>query len=110
MILKNNPILSQKIRYYRNLKNMTQEELAQEIGVEPLHISCVERGSKGLRLSKLELLCKCFNITMADLLPVDTQEDPEEKIMWIDEIVDTLETLEPSQVGMLKTMVRSLRR
>ena len=46
MVLKVNPILSQKIKYYRTLKEMTQEDLASEIKVEPQHISCVERGSK----------------------------------------------------------------
>lgn len=102
-------ILSQKIKYYRILHSMTQEELATEIGVEPLHISCVERGSKGLGWDKLELICKRFNVTMADLLPIEQQDESDMKEIWIGEVVDTLRVLEASQVGMVRTMVCSLR-
>jgi transcriptional regulator with XRE-family HTH domain len=88
---------------------MTQEELAAEIGVESLHISCVERGSRGLGLDKLELLCKRFNVTMADLMPVERQEESDMKEVWIGEIIDTLRVLDATQVGIVRTMVCSLR-
>jgi transcriptional regulator with XRE-family HTH domain len=102
-------ILGRKIKYYRMLHSMTQEELATEIGVESLHISCVERGNKGLGLDKLELVCKCFNITMADILPVEQQGESDMKEKWINEVLETLRALDVSQVGIVRTMVCSLR-
>lgn len=103
-------VLRQKIKYYRILNSMTQEELATEIGVEPLHISCVERGRKRLGLDKLVLVCKRFNITMADLIPIEQQYESDRKEKWIGEVVDTLLSLDASQVGVVRTMVCSLRK
>ena len=37
-------------------------------------------------------------------------KDSELKAKWINETRETLETLEPSQVGLIKTMVCSLRK
>lgn len=102
-------VLSLKIRYFRILHSMTQEELATEIGVEPLHISCVERGSKGLGWDKLVHICKLFNITMADLLPIELQGESDMKEIWIGEVLDTLRDLDTSQVGIVKKMVCALR-
>ena len=102
-------VLSRKVKYYRTLHSMTQEELAMKIGVEPLHISCVERGQKRLGLDKLEIICDCFNITMADLMPVKRQDDSDTKEAWINEIVETLRSLDTSQIGMVKSMIGGLK-
>ena len=101
-------VLSEKIKYYRKLYGMTQDEFAGALGVESLHISNVERGKKGVSLSMLVLICERFNISMEDLVPVK-RENMEMKKRWIDEIVTTLEALEASQVGMLKTMICGLK-
>ena len=89
---------------------MTQEELASELGVEPLHISNIERGKKGISLDMLLLMCKCFDVGVGDLLPIGEHEDNELKTKWISEILETLDALELSQVGLIKTMVCSLRK
>ena len=103
-----NPILSGKIKHYRKIFGMTQEEFASELGVEPLHISNIERGKKGISLDMLLLICKRFDVSMADLMPIEN-EGAELKAKWIAEILATLKELEPSQVGMVKTMVCALR-
>ena len=88
---------------------MTQEELASELGVEPLHISNIERGKKGISLDILLLMCKCFNVSMSDLLPLGEQEEDKElKTKMIDEIMEALHALEISQVGLLRAMICAL--
>jgi transcriptional regulator with XRE-family HTH domain len=106
--MNTNPVLSGKIKHYRKVFGMTQEEFASELGVEALHISNIERGKKGISLEMLLLICKRFNVSMSDLMPV-THEGAELKAKWIAEILETLEVLEPSQVGIVKTMVCALR-
>ena len=45
--------LGLNIAYYRGLKNKTQQEIAEAIGVDVTHISRVERGNVGVSLDKL---------------------------------------------------------
>ena len=107
-IVNTNPVLSEKIRQYRKMYGMTQEELASAVGVEPLHISNIERGKKGISLDMMLLICKCFDIGLDDLLPTGEHEGTEMKAKWISEINETLDRLEYSKVGLIKTMVCSL--
>jgi transcriptional regulator with XRE-family HTH domain len=89
---------------------MTQDELAAEIGVESLHISCVERGKRSLSIEKLERVCKHFGISMSELMPVEHDADLALKEAWIKEIGETLKRLDMSQVGMVRMMLGALDR
>jgi transcriptional regulator with XRE-family HTH domain len=101
-------IIGERIKRLRKAQSMTQAEFAAEIGVEPLHISNIERGKKGISFGKLERICKQFSINMVDLIPINDFEDADLKYDLIDEIVETLELLDLSQVRLIKTMVCSL--
>ena len=103
-------ILGQRIKLYRKMNALTQKELAAEIGVAPLYISSIEQGRKGISLDKLIEICRWFNISLADILPVEEQEDFKVKEEWIAEVVSALRELETAQVGLVKTMVCSLSR
>jgi putative transcriptional regulator len=105
--MNTNPILSRKIKHYRKVYGLTQEEFAAELGVEAAHISNIERGRKGVSLDLMLLICKRFDITMADLIPVGNEAEGV-KAKWIAEIIEALKDLEPSQVGIIKTMVCAL--
>ena len=104
-------ILGQRIKHYRKLNSLTQKELAAEIGVAPQFIASVEQGVKGISVDKLVELCKWFNISMSDILPLDYQRDADTqtKERLIGEIVETLSTWDTARVGLLKTMVCSRR-
>lgn len=104
-----NSVLSEKIKHCRKTYGMTQEEFAAELGVESLHISNIERGKKGASLELLLNICKRFNVSMSSLMPVEDQQSVGLKAKWIDEIVETLEALELSQIGLIKTMICSLK-
>jgi len=107
--MNNVQILGQRIKYYRKLNSLTQKELAAKIGVAPQFIASVEQGVKGISVDKLVVLCKWFNISMSDILPLDSQgeEDAQIKERLISEIVETLYTWDTAQVGFLKTMICS---
>jgi len=109
--MNNTQILGQKIKHYRKLNSLTQKELAARIGVAPQFIASVEQGVKGISLDKLVELCKWFNISLSDILPLDEQGDRDTKTKerLIGEIVEALNTWDTARVGFLKTMVCSLR-
>lgn len=101
-------ILGLKIKQYRKMHNMTQEDLALILNVEPEHIANIERGRKGISLQKLILLCKHFHINLSDILPIENQDNAELRDKWIKEILSTLENLDTTQLGIVKMMVTSL--
>lgn len=101
-------ILGSRIRHYRKINALTQKELAAQLGVAPKYIAHIEQGVKGPSLEKLVEICKWFGVSMADILPIEEQDDLKAKEKMIREIVKTLRALEITQVGIVKAMVCSL--
>lgn len=108
-VITTNTTLGQRIRYYRKQNSMTQGELALKIGVEPLHITNIETGKKGVSLDKLMLICQCLHVSLSDILPIDVQDDLELRQRWTGEIVSAIDALDTTQLGIVRTMVCSLR-
>ena len=64
--------IAKKIREARMAKNMTQMNLADELGVSYQAVSNWERGNSMPDISKLEDLCKALDITVEELLGMET--------------------------------------
>ncbi len=60
--------IGSKIRYYRELKGLSQEELAFRADATERHLRNVEYGLKGLSVSLLISLANSLDITADDLL------------------------------------------
>ena len=63
---------------YRLKNNLTQNQVAESTGLEPRHISQIERGLSKGSIDTLIKLCNVYNITpdvvLYDLLSEDTKE------------------------------------
>ena len=55
-----------KLREFRLKKNHTQESLAWEAGIEPMHISKIERGIINTSLSHILALAKALKINPSE--------------------------------------------
>ena len=55
-----------KIVFYRKLKSMTQEKLAEEVGITPQYLSRIENG--GYTNSTLMKIAEKLGITMSELM------------------------------------------
>lgn len=106
--MSNVQIIGQRIRHYRKIKGLTQNELDRELGFADKYIASIEQGLRGPSLDKLVAICKYFGVSMADILPME-EPDARAKEQWIGEILDTLKALEPVQVGTVRALVSSLR-
>ncbi|MCL2222464.1 MAG: helix-turn-helix transcriptional regulator [Oscillospiraceae bacterium] len=102
-------IVRQKIRQYRKIHNITQEELAEEIGITPDYVSSIESGRRGVSIENLKRICEYFRVSMADILPIELEDESELKDHWISEINDTLRLLDIGQLGLVRTMFCSLK-
>lgn len=69
-----------KIVFYRKLKSMTQEKLAEEVGITPQYLSRIENGgyAKSVSLSTLMKIAEKLGITMSELM-----DGVEESILFI---------------------------
>ena len=65
--------VAQKIREARNAMNMTQMALADEMGVSCQAVSNWERGNSMPDISKLEDLCKTLDLSVEELLGMETK-------------------------------------
>lgn len=59
--------LGNRIREFRKLQNMSQEELALKSNINPAHLGQIERGVKSPTLDTLEKIVIALNISAADL-------------------------------------------
>ena len=59
-----------KIVFYRKLRSMTQEKLAEEVGITPQYLSSIENGgyTKSVSLSTLMMIAGALDVTMSQLM------------------------------------------
>lgn len=59
-----------KIVFYRKLRSMTQEKLAEEVGITPQYLSRIENGgyTKSVSLSTLMIIAGALDVTMSQLM------------------------------------------
>ena len=59
-----------KIVFYRKLRSMKQEKLAEEVGITPQYLSRIENGgyTKSVSLSTLMMIAGALDVTMSQLM------------------------------------------
>ena len=71
--------IGNKFQEYRLKNNLTQNQVAEITGLEPLHISQIERGLSKGSIDTLLKLCNAYKITpdiiLYDLLDEDLKKD-----------------------------------
>lgn len=60
--------IGQRVRRYRRAKGLSQEELAEKVGISSTHMSHIETGNTKLSLSVLVLLAAALEVRTDDLL------------------------------------------
>jgi transcriptional regulator with XRE-family HTH domain len=70
--------LGEKIRYMRNLKDWSQEEMADKLGISLPAYSKIERNITDVGFSRLTQIAKVFGMTVVELLSVSSK--PAEQI------------------------------
>ncbi len=55
--------LGSRVAHRRKEKHLTQESLAEMMGVSLQTVSCIELGKKGIRPENLARLCQCLEVT-----------------------------------------------
>lgn len=66
--------IGEKIRNVRELKNLTQEYMANQLGITQAGYSKIETGTTKVTYSKLEEISKILDIRVEELLTFDSQK------------------------------------
>lgn len=91
-----------KVRYYRNLAKLTQEQLAEKTGISPNTIGYIERGKNTIRFTKIPLLAEALGIEVYKLFVfVDIENDPEA-------INKLMETATEKEKNVIMSVVQSI--
>ena len=65
--------LGDKIRYFRNLKGWSQEDIADKLGISLPAYSKIERNITDVNYSRLCQLAKLFGISVIELLSISNK-------------------------------------
>ena len=60
--------LGERIKQYREQAGMTQEQLADKIGVTYSAVSLMENDKRGINVDKLHKICDALDVTITDIL------------------------------------------
>lgn len=98
--------IGQRIRKYRKAYNLSQEQLAEKVGISPTHMSHIETGNTKLSLSVL--------VSIAQVLSVQTDallfEKPEaNKTVITDEIIDILNSCSLHDMYVLIDLIKAVK-
>ena len=74
-------IVGNNLKSYRTMRHMTQEELAEKVGVSTSFCANVERGMKGVSMYVLRDFADALNITVNQLLYDHTADQRIDNIM-----------------------------
>ena len=86
--------LGKRIQEIRKSQHITQEKLAEMIGLDTPNLSNIERGKRFLSAETLEKIIKALNVSEKELFNFEHLKTREELIKSINEILSTSKTNE----------------
>lgn len=102
-----NSSISQNIKKYRLLNNMTQEQLAEQLGLDTQYYSQLERGERNFTIEKIAALCSIFHIGIEKIIDIkpDTSVNTDETLT---EIYSQLKTLNYNQLVLIEKFITEI--
>lgn len=86
--------LGKRIQEIRKSKNITQEKLAEMIGIDTPNLSNIERGKRFVSSDTLEKIIKSLNVKEKDLFDFDHIKSKNDLINSINKILNESDTKE----------------
>ena len=84
-------LLGARVKELRRVRGLSQDQLAEMIGIEPKHVSRIEVGKSYPTLDRLERIAKALDEPMKAFFDFRHLENDEERLRSIDEMVKELD-------------------
>ena len=98
-------VFATNLKRFRKLNNLTQEALAEKLGVAPRHISFIETSKSFPSPELIDKICKTLNISYADLFVENELSSREDLLNSLNSIALNLSN---SQLKTLCTIGKNL--
>ena len=98
--------IGQRIRKIRKARKLSQEDLAEMVGISVTHMSHIETGNTKLSLPVLVNLASALEVRTDDLLYDDT---PIKRSAAIDAVVQLLDTCTTQQIRVIEYIVKAVK-
>ena len=96
--------IGQRIRKFRKAQGLSQEQLAEQIGISTTHMSHIETGNTKLSLPVLVDIAATLHTTTDDLLFARSSN---QKQRTLEDILCVLETCSPQQTKIISEIIKS---
>lgn len=81
----------QKVKYYRRMRDLSQEQLAELMDMQTTSISFIENGKNFISFSKFDKLCKALNVEPYQFFLFDKRDEKNaDKVKEIADLAGTL--------------------
>ena len=98
--------IGQRIRKYRKAYKLSQEQLAEKVGISPTHMSHIETGNTKLSLSVLVSIANVLSVQTDALLFDKPQAN---KTVITDEVVDILNSCSLRDMYVLIDLIKAVK-
>ena len=95
--------IGEKVRKYRKAKGLSQEQLAERVGISVTHMSHIETGNTKLSLQVLIDLAKTLEVLCDDLL----NEQPNGKSATLSQIEELFSSCSAAQTKVILDVIRA---
>lgn len=99
--------ISQNIKKYRLLNNMTQEALAEKLNLDTQYYAQLERGERNFTIEKIINLCSIFHIGIENIIEVNAAGDENTESM-MDRLIPQLEKLSYTQLSAVERFINEI--
>ncbi len=97
-------VIGQKIRKFRKAAGLSQEELAELVGISSTHMSHIETGNTKLSLSVLVLIAEKLSVRTDDLL---FEKAPASRSAAAEELVQALDGCTEKEMRFIKELAEA---
>ena len=100
--------IGRTIRHYRQLRGLTQEELAFSINSSPVYISNIERAVKKPSLEKLYSISNALNITINQIISPDENQSSDITAVLLSSLFNNLDNTDTEIQSFLRDLIKNI--
>ena len=103
--------LGNRIREARERRHLTQEKLSEIVDISPTHMSVLERGVKGMKLSTFIKIANALDVSADELLQDELTHETQLHSIILYELIDEVPVVEQRKlVHMIKAYIESYKK
>ena len=97
-----------RIRYFRHLRKLSQEQLALQASINPAFLGHLERGLKSPTITTLEKLVRALDITFEELFMEEATDPDQDRESAMKRLELLVRDLPAGQIDKLADIIQSI--